>query len=167
LLNMSRIDSGKMILDKQAYQMDEILESGLSVLTAITSRHKLKIKKCEELNPVIVDKVRLIQVITNLVENAAKFSPEGSIIKLEAKVAENNLIVNVTDYGAGISPEDLGNLFNRFYQAHQVVTGKTRGTGLGLAICKGIVEAHGGRIWVESEMGKGSTFSFSIPIANK
>jgi PAS domain S-box-containing protein len=164
LLDMSRLDSGKMVLDKRSYRVSEILDSAKTVLSVITGKHKLRIKLAPDLSPVQADKVRIAQVITNLVENAAKFSPEGTPILIEARMSEGNVIISVKDKGEGISEEALGNLFNRFYQAERVVSGKTRGTGLGLAICKGIIEAHGGKIWVESQTGQGSKFSFSIPV---
>jgi signal transduction histidine kinase len=116
-----------------------------------------------DLPPLYVDKVRITQVITNLVENAAKFSPEGSRIMIGAAAREGSILISVEDSGIGMPQEVVENLFNRFYQAQQVVSGKTRGTGLGLAICKGIVEAHGGKIWVESRERKGSKFYFTIP----
>ena len=161
---MSRIDSGKLTLDKRSYPVSEILDSVSGVLSIITSKHKLEIVKISDLPPVQVDKVRIAQVITNLVENATKFSSEGSQIKIEAAQSGNIVVISVEDHGIGMAPEVVANLFNRFYQAAQVVEGKTRGTGLGLAICKGIVEAHGGKIWVESQDGKGSKFSFSLPV---
>jgi PAS domain S-box-containing protein len=164
LLDMSRIESGKLTQDKRSYSVNEILNSGSKVLSAITAKHRLKIGSVSDLPPVQADKLRIIQVITNLVENAVKFSEEGSQIIIEAKSFENSVIFSVEDSGIGMSPQVIANLFNRFYQAKQVVSGKIRGTGLGLTICKGIVEAHGGKIWVESEEGKGSKFSFSIPV---
>jgi len=111
-----------------------------------------------------MDKIRISQVITNLVENAAKYSPEKGRIKLEVKKDHENVIFSVEDEGQGIAREDIDKLFDRFYQATNKTTGNNRGTGLGLSICKGIVEAHGGKIWVESEPGKGSRFSFSLPL---
>ena len=165
LLDMSRIDSGKMVLDKCAYTVNEIMDSASGVLSVITAKHKLKIALLSDLPPVEVDKVRIGQVITNLVENATKFSPEGSQIIIEAKLDEDNVIISVEDSGIGMPPEVVAKLFDRFYQSYQVVEGKTHGTGLGLSICKGIVEAHGGKIWVESQPGKGSKFSFSIPVS--
>ena len=114
--------------------------------------------------PVLVDKGRIGQVITNLVENATKFSAEGSPIVVEGKFDVGNVIISVEDSGIGMTPEVVAKLFDKFYQAQAVVEGKTQGTGLGLTICKGIVEAHGGKIWVESQQGKGSKFSFSIPV---
>jgi signal transduction histidine kinase len=111
-----------------------------------------------------VDKVRIGQIITNLVENATKFSAEGSLIVIKVKAVNDSVIFSVKDKGVGIPQETIGHLFNRFFQVERAVSGKTRGTGLGLAICKGIVEAHGGKIWVESQPGKGSMFSFSLPV---
>lgn len=167
LLDMSRIDSGKMVLDKRAYSISEILDSASGVLSVITAKHKLKIGSLPSWPPVQADKTRIGQVITNLVDNSTKFSKEGSLILIEVKAANDSVIFSVEDHGEGLSKEIMGNLFNRFYQVERVVAGKTRGTGLGLAICKGIVEAHGGKIWVESEPGKGSKFSFSIPVSNR
>jgi PAS domain S-box-containing protein len=165
LLDMSRIDSGKMVLDKRAYPVSEILDSARSVLAVITAKHKLEIVSGPDLPEIQADKVRIGQVITNLVENATKFSREGSPIVIEVKPGTNSIIFDVIDQGEGIPKEALVNLFNRFYQAGRVVSGKARGTGLGLAICKGIVEAHGGKIWVESKLGQGSKFSFSLPVS--
>ena len=164
LLVMSKIDSSKMALDRHNYSLNEILDSAGTILSRITVKHNLKIRLFPELPPVYVDKIRIAQVITNLVENATKFSAEGSRIVIEAALNDDNLLISVEDRGIGMSLEVVGNLFDRFYQADQAVSGKTRGTGLGLAICKGIVEAHGGKIWVESQEGKGSIFYFSIPL---
>ena len=85
-------------------------------------------------------------------------------MSINAKALNESVIFSVEDNGIGMPPEVVKNLFNRFYQAKEVASGKTRGTGLGLSICKGIVESHGGKIWVESQMGKGSIFSFSLPV---
>jgi PAS domain S-box-containing protein len=164
LLDMSRIESGKLTLDKHSCQVNEILESASGILSIITAKHKLEIKISLDLPLVQADKVRIGQVITNLAENATKFSPEGSQIKIEARLIDGNVIISVQDSGIGMIPAVVVDLFNRFYQANEVVSGKTRGTGLGLSICKGIVEAHGGKIWVDSQEGNGSKFSFSLPV---
>lgn len=164
LLDMSRIDSGKMVLDKRSCRIEEILDSASGVLSTIAIKHKLKIEQLPDLPAIQADKVRIVQVITNLVENATKFSPEGSRIEIKTLLNNKEVIISVSDRGIGMPPEVVANLFNRFYQAKQVVSGKSRGSGLGLAICKGIVEAHGGTIRVESQESKGSTFSFSLPI---
>ncbi|MBN1191943.1 MAG: PAS domain-containing protein [Dehalococcoidales bacterium] len=165
LLDMSRIDSGKLNLEIREYSFQNIIDSADSRLKALTRNHKLRIDISAGLPPVKLDKMRIAQVITNLVENAAKFSPEGSPIEIKAQSINGTLQVSVSDQGIGISEEELRNLFNRFYQAENVVSGKTRGTGLGLSICKGIVEAHGGTIQVESALNRGSVFSFFLPLS--
>jgi signal transduction histidine kinase len=164
LLDMSRIDAGKLTLDKRSCQVKEILDSASGVLRVIAAKHKLEIASLPEWPGVAADKSQIVQVITNLTENATKFSPEGSLIEIAAAFKADCIIISVQDHGPGMPQEVVDSLFNRFYQAKQLVAGKTRGTGLGLTICKGIVEAHGGKIWVESEEGKGSKFSFSIPV---
>jgi PAS domain S-box-containing protein len=164
LLDMSRLDSGKLTLDWRSYLVSEILNSASDVLSVITEKHLLNITSLADLPAIQADKVRIAQVITNLAENAAKFSPSGSQIEIEARINAGDIIISVKDSGIGMPPEVMEKLFDRFYQSYQVVSGKTRGTGLGLAICKGIVEAHGGQIWVDSQPGKGSKFSFSLPV---
>jgi PAS domain S-box-containing protein len=165
LLDMSRLDSGKMVLDCKVYGVNEIIQPVSSILALLTSKHRLACSIPRDLPPVSADRNRIGQVITNLVENAAKFSPDGSLIQIDVRVDGNRLVFSVEDRGEGMTGEVIANLFNRFFQAERVVNGKTRGTGLGLAICKGIIEAHGGRIWVSSVPGKGSAFSFSIPLS--
>lgn len=165
LLDMSRIDSGNINLVKEHTTLDKIMSFAGARLKTLTCNHELTIDIPSGLPPVQMDKARIAQVITNLVENAAKFSDKGTAITIRAVNINHNIVVRITDRGKGISPEDLKKLFDRFYQAQNVVTGKTKGTGLGLAISKGIVEAHGGKIWAESEHGKGSTFSFSLPVS--
>ncbi len=127
LLDMSRIDSGKIILDKRYCQVNEVMDSAQNVLLLMAAKHKLKIKLSPDLPAVKVDKARIAQVITNLVENAAKFSPGGSPITIEARIVNDNLIISVRDKGEGISEEAIKNLFNRFYQAERVVSGKDPG----------------------------------------
>jgi PAS domain S-box-containing protein len=165
LLMMSKLDSGTMVLQRVSCDITDILDSVKGVLLRIAANHKLDIRLSAELPPILAEKIRIAQVITNLVENACKFSPEGSQIIIEAKLNGSNVTISVKDSGVGMSSEVIGNLFSRFYQVQQSVSGKNKGIGLGLTICKGIVEAHGGKIWVESQLGKGSIFSFSIPFS--
>jgi two-component system sensor histidine kinase KdpD len=155
LLDMSRIESGRLTLNRGDCRLKDIFDSANTRLNSITLNHRLKTILPAGLLPIRVDIIRIGEVITNLVENAVKFSPEGSLITIEAEDKDTELIISVKDNGIGMDADTLENLFSRFYQARRVVSGKTRGTGLGLAICKGIVEAHG---------GKGSRFSFSIPL---
>jgi len=109
--------------------------------------------------------MRIGQILINLVENAVKYSKKGSQITIEAQPADDKIIVSVADRGKGIPCELLDRVFDRFYQVESAVPGQRNGTGLGLSICRGIIEAHSGEIWVKSKVGKGSKFSFSLPVS--
>ena len=108
------------------------------------------------------DRNRLIQVVINLISNAIKFTPSGSIT-CRAQHQGTNIIISIIDTGIGLSPNDLDKVFDKFTQVGEIMTDKPQGTGLGLPICKQIIEHHGGRIWVESKLDQGSTFSFTLP----
>jgi len=164
LLDMSRIEGGGMKLDKRDYQIAEVLDSIGEHLSSLTERHRLEVIVPPELPPVFVDETRIGQVLTNLVENAVKFSAEGTLITIEAQSADDRVNVIVSDEGVGIPIEFQGRLFDRFYQAESIVAGKKSGTGLGLSICRGIIEAHDGKIWVASQPGEGSKFGFTLPV---
>jgi len=167
LLDMSRLEASALKLERAKYQVSKILDSINDGLTKLTEHHQLKVIVPAELPPVSVDQMRIGQVLTNLVENATKFSPQGSEITIEAKLesAGGQIIVSVADRGQGIAPELLDKVFDRFYQAESIVSGRKSGTGLGLSICRGIMEAHGEKIWAESKVGEGSKFSFSLPVS--
>jgi signal transduction histidine kinase len=108
--------------------------------------------------------VRIGEVLTNLVENAVKFAEDNSSITIQAELKGKEVIISVADEGIGIPPELHHKIFERFFQGNGRKAGRRKGAGLGLAICQGIVETHGGKIWVESQTGKGSKFSFSLPL---
>jgi signal transduction histidine kinase len=111
------------------------------------------------------DKKRIYQVVQNLLSNAVKYSPDGGCITLTAHTARRGLVVSVTDQGLGMPATELDRIFDRFHRVHGEMSRVIGGTGLGLAICKGLVEAHGGQIWAESDgEGKGSTFKFTLPL---
>jgi PAS domain S-box-containing protein len=167
LLDISRLDAGALKLDRDVYHVSEILDSIQGNLESITAKHSLEVIVPDKLPPVYVDETRIGQVMTNLIENATKYSEEGSQITIEARHSGDEITVSVADKGAGIPPEFLEKLFDRFYQVEDIATGRKKGTGLGLSISRGIVEAHGGRIWVESRLGAGSKFSFTLPVAGK
>jgi len=112
---------------------------------------------------VVADKNRLVQVMLNLISNAMKFTEKGSVL-CRARKNNDEIIISVKDTGIGIYNIDQEKIFQKFKQTGTAIKGKPRGTGLGLPICKKIVSCHGGRIWVESESGRGSTFSFTLPI---
>jgi len=167
LLDISRLDAGAFKLDRDVYHISEILDSVQGNLNSLTANHSLKVIVPDKLPPVYVDETRIGQVLTNLIENAAKYSEEGSQITIEARLTGDEITVSVADKGAGIPPDFLEKLFDRFYQVEDIATGRKKGTGLGLSISRGIVEAHGGQIRVESRLGAGSKFSFTLPVAGK
>ena len=167
LLDMSRLEADSLSLEKDSYQVSEILESVRNRLNAITQHHKLRVEIPAGVPPVFADKTSIGQVLSNLIENAAKYSKKGSQITVGAESSDNIVIINVTDRGEGIPDELLDKVFERFYQRESVVAGRRDGIGLGLSICQAIVEAHDGKIWVESKVGKGSKFSFSLPVSKK
>ncbi|MDD5039291.1 MAG: PAS domain S-box protein, partial [Dehalococcoidales bacterium] len=165
LLDVSRLDAGGMKLEKKNLNITEVIGSIRERLDGITKEHQLKLEIPTDLPKILGDEMRIGQIVSNLVENATKFAPKGSEITIEAKVADDKVVVTVADHGIGISAKDIKKLFDRFYQSDNVVSGQKKGTGLGLAICKGIIESHDGKIWIESKIGKGSRFSFSLPVS--
>ena len=162
LLVMSRLDTGTLEVKRERRSLAEVIAPIRDNLCNLTSRHRFQILIPGDLSPVAVDD-RIGEVLTNLVENAVRYSPEGTQITLEAGLNGEGVVISVSDEGIGIPPEFQEKVFERFYQVADPVVGHTPGTGLGLSICRGIVEAHRGKIWVESEPGKGTKFSFSLP----
>ena len=114
-----------------------------------------------------IDAGRIAQVLTNLLSNAIKFSPPGGRIDVIVEPIDGEVQVSVRDRGEGIAPQDLAKLFRKFSQIDSSATRKAGGAGLGLVICKGIIERHGGQLWVESALGEGSTFFFTLPLAER
>ncbi len=167
ILDFSKLESGKLSTSFEEHALGEILESTALDIKNVASRKKIEIRLEVEpdLPKVWVDELRIGQVLGNLLSNAIKFSDSGGRIELRASGEDDGVRVDVIDHGIGIAPEDLPKLFLKFQQLDSSNTRKAGGTGLGLVITKGIVEEHGGRIWVESEKGKGSTFSFWLPSA--
>jgi PAS domain S-box-containing protein len=166
LLDISRIEAGRVKFDIRPLCMDEVARDVVVSLQGEIARRNLELEVDipPQLPMVRGDRNRIEQVLTNLVSNAYKYTPPGGHIILALRHVDGELQVDVSDNGIGIAPADLDRVFERFYRAdHALVTEQT-GTGLGLSIAKSIVEVHGGRIWVRSELGKGSTFSFSLPV---
>jgi signal transduction histidine kinase/CheY-like chemotaxis protein len=165
VLDLAKIEAGKMEWNMETVSIPEIAERAIAATTALFEQNHLELKKDIDANiPNITgDKDKLIQVMVNLISNAVKFTPKG---KVTFKVFNKNdeVVVSITDTGIGIAAEDHDAVFEQFKQVGDTLTDKPKGTGLGLPICKEIVEHHGGRIWLESELGKGSTFLVAFPI---
>lgn len=177
LLSLSRIESGRMAFSFENISFQSILEPTLSSLKPQADGKSITLEGDypEGLPQVYVDKEKIEQVLVNLIGNAIKFTPEGGKIIVSAKLVSEEreggpakkVVVSVKDTGIGIPQEHLNSIFDKFYQVEGSLQRSAGGTGLGLAITKGLVEAHQGKIWVESEIGKGSTFSFTLPIAEE
>ena len=165
VLDLAKIEAGKLEWHMEPVSMGEIVDRATAATASLFEQKGLRlIREVEEGLPQITgDRDRLIQVVINLISNAVKFTDAGSVTCL-AERRGGDIIVSVIDTGLGIAPSDQPKVFERFKQVGDTLTDKPKGTGLGLPICKEIVEHHGGRIWVESAIGKGSTFSFSLPL---
>lgn len=166
LLDASRMESVRLALQKEPVQMYAVVQEVMDELQALADQAQIALanKLTPDLPSVLGDKERLKQVVRNLIHNAIKFTPKKGQVMVSAKLETGRLVVSVQDNGIGIPAESLPRMFERFYQVDSSSTRHVGGTGLGLYICKQIVTAHNGEIWVESEVGKGSTFSFSLPL---
>ncbi|RME74826.1 MAG: hybrid sensor histidine kinase/response regulator, partial [Chloroflexi bacterium] len=165
ILDISKIEAGKMELHFERVDLLPLIKSAMSTAVALVKDKPVQLEQDlpDDLPQVWADATRMRQVILNLVSNACKFTDEG-YIRVTARADKEKVIVSVSDTGIGIPPEKLDDIFEEFTQVDASTTRKVGGTGLGLPICRHFVEMHGGKIWVESTPGEGSTFTFAIPI---
>jgi two-component system sensor histidine kinase KdpD len=163
LLDISRIEGGSLKPQLTWYELDALVEDVVDRLRPVTRGHRLNVRVADDLPPVWLDPVEIGEVLYNLVENAAKYSPPGTDISIDARRDGSVVRVQVSDQGPGIPPAEMPHLFDPFYR---VIDGKPRpqGLGLGLAIVKGLVEAHGGKVWAENRAGAGARFTFTLPL---
>jgi signal transduction histidine kinase len=164
ILDLSKVEAGRMELDLGTFNLRMALENALTLIRERATRHALALELTvdETIEDVVADERKLKQVLLNLLSNAVKFTPEGGRIDVRALPANDTVEVSVADTGIGIAPEDQEAIFEEFRQVGHA-TRKREGTGLGLALARKFVELHGGRVWVTSEVGKGSTFTFTLP----
>lgn len=164
LLDMSRLEAGVLRIEKSSVDLGRIIAEAVERARARTSRHQITFGWAGPAE-IEADARRIRQVINNLLENAIKYSPDGGVIAVTGRIEGGSLLVQVQDEGAGLPAREVERIFDRFHRVDGELARKVGGTGLGLAICKGLIEAHGGRIWAESPgPGRGSTFAFTLPL---
>ncbi len=167
MLDLSKVEAGQVELEVAPFSLREALERGVLMVREPATKHgvRLSLELAPGVDLVDGDERRLLQVIFNLLSNAVKFTPEGGSVVVASSRMNGEVQVSVTDTGPGIAPEDRERIFEEFQQT-AVGVEQGEGTGLGLALSKRLVELHGGRIWVESEPGRGSRFTFTLPMEN-
>jgi signal transduction histidine kinase len=164
LLDLSRLEAGTLRIAPKLQAMEQVLATALAPLQTMTVNHRLILKVPRNLPLVHADAERISQVLTNIVGNAARYAPEQTLIAVTAQRMNGTVQIDVSDEGPGIPPEARARIFEPFEQVDRLPAQQTGGAGLGLAICKGLVEAHGGRIWVQERTEPGTTISFTLPV---
>jgi two-component system, NtrC family, sensor histidine kinase GlrK len=165
LLDLSKMEAGMMVYDFEVTHVDPLIKRAVAEITPLVEAKRITLESDVEstLVPVRIDPERILQVLRNLLGNAVKFTPAGGLVRIAAKPADGKLAISVKDSGPGIAAESLTSIFEKFNQGSRQSPYTRQGTGLGLAIAKTIITTHGGKIWAESEQGKGSTFVFVLP----
>src|SRR2546428_984256 len=166
ILDLSKVEAGRMELDLATFDLPLALDNALTLVRERAARHGIALDRSVDprIDSVVGDERKIKQVLLNLLSNAVKFTPEGGRIALRAVLADGSVEISVSDTGVGIAPDDQDAVFEEFRQVGGDSAGKREGTGLGLTLAKKFVELHSGRIWVKSEVGKGSTFTFALPV---
>jgi len=168
ILDLSKIEAGRMELESTEFHLPTAIENALTLVRERAGRRSLGLQTNidDRLGQIQADERKVRQVVLNLLSNAIKFTPEGGRIEVGAVPKDGFVEVSVSDTGTGIAPEDQEKVFEEFRQVGTAAK-KIEGTGLGLTLCRKFVELHGGRIWVKSELGEGSTFTFTIPMRQR
>ena len=166
ILDLSKVEAGRMELDLTTFDLPSAISNAMTLIRERAQRHgiKLALDADQNLGETLADERKFKQILLNLLTNAVKFTPDGGRVEVKAHRDADNIVVAVHDTGIGIATEDQAAVFEEFRQVGRHYTNKQEGTGLGLALTRKFVELHGGRIWLESEPGKGSTFTFTIPV---
>jgi len=162
-LNISRLEAGKISIDKQSFSLEKLIIEAIDEIRLTVSTHSIHFSSNESIT-VNADRDKIGSVITNLLTNAVKYSPKGENIDVSMQLKESNVQVSIKDEGVGVRPQDTDKLFDRFYRVETNHTHMIAGFGIGLYLCAEIIERHGGKIGVTSEIGAGSTFYFSLPL---
>ncbi|MDV2683296.1 ATP-binding protein [Alkalihalophilus lindianensis] len=165
-LDLQRMESGGQTYVKERIDIKPTVDEVVSRFEPNTKKHSFIVENQARMTTITGDRDRIDQVLTNLISNAIKFSPEGGLIKIILQAVDKQLLISITDQGLGIPDEEMSNLFRKFYRIDNTDRKKIGGTGLGLPICKEIIEAHNGMIRVESKVGQGSTFTIELPLSD-
>jgi len=162
-LSVSRLESGKIVINKQPFELGELIRECIYEISISDTSHQFIF---EPSKPIIIyaDRDKIASVVTNLLSNALKYSPRGKIIEVNCEIQGRNAVSSVRDEGIGIKPDQLDKLFDRYYRVQSSHTQHISGFGIGLYLSAEIIQRHNGKIWAESESGKGSIFYFSLPI---
>jgi len=165
LLNVSRIEAGRALdLNPVPVKVEDAVDRVVTVQRSYTEKHKIESDLDDEMPTIVADEDKFVQILTNLTNNAIKYSPNGGTVMVRGRKLDGKIRMSIEDEGMGIPQEHLGKVFDRFHRVDNRDTRKVGGTGIGLYLVKHFVEAHGGKIWVESEVGKGSQFIFELPL---
>ena len=166
ILDLAKIEAGEMRIDRKSVMLDKVASSVINSAAVLIKDKpvELLMSKREDVPPVFADELRLRQIITNLVSNAVKFTESGTVLVEVGCSDEQHAYIKVVDTGIGIAKDDLGTIFEQFRQVDGSSTRRAGGTGLGLTITRHLIHLHSGEIFVESELGKGSTFWFTLPL---
>jgi len=166
--DLSRIGAKNHMLHFKKFNLHKVISEALKTITVLAKNRKISVNSSfQKFPPIRFDKEKILEVMTNLLSNAIKFTPKNGMISVQVKRQENHALISVKDTGMGIAKKHHKNLFLAFSQINTIQSRKSESTGLGLSICKRIIDIHHGKIWVESEEGKGSTFYFTLPIKRR
>ena len=164
LLESSIIDAGLLRIEPQPVRLPLLARNVVDEIAPRAQKHRLILDFADDFPIVDADPQRIAQVLRNLVDNAVKYSPDGGLVVVQGRIGEHEVIISVADQGVGIAPEDLNRLFEKFFRVKSGLGRHVVGSGLGLPIAHTLVESHGGRIWAESSVGKGTTLYFTLPL---
>jgi signal transduction histidine kinase len=166
ILDLSKVEAGRLELELGRFHLPTALDNALILVRERATRHGITLTHtvAEGVGDIVADERKVKQILLNLLSNAVKFTPEGGRVGLTATAAEDVITIAVSDTGIGIAPEDQAGIFEEFRQVGREDTRTQEGTGLGLTLAKKFVELHGGSIWVRSQVGQGSTFTFTLPV---
>lgn len=165
ILEVHKMEDGSMEIEKEIADFDDIIVNAIRQVDMSARQKDIEIRTDvpEDFPTIFVDQGKIVRLFANILSNAVKYTPEGGIITIHTKIQQDTILTSISDTGQGIPPEYLDKIFDRFSQVNRKQQGKAASVGLGLYFCKLVIEAHGGKIWAESDYGKGSTFYFTLP----